>query len=137
MTPLNHAWTAAGTLHLQRKVIDPATGLEVRPCNTEAAKAKVKATRALARRPRRTRNACRVDLLGTASPSQPGRGWTDAEPNTNKRLKTLADQSDEQKAPRRRPNHPRASNLLTCARRVAGPGKAESRRRPREGDGDN
>ena len=63
MDPLNRAWTAAGTLHLQRKVIDPATGLEVRPCHTEAAKAKRRATYALARRPRRTRNACHVDAL--------------------------------------------------------------------------
>ena len=36
--------TAAGTLHLLRKIIDPATGLEVRACNTEAAKRKQQET---------------------------------------------------------------------------------------------
>ena len=55
MDPLNHAWTAAGTLHFQRKVIDPATGLEVLPNKTQAAIRKWKETYALARRPRRTR----------------------------------------------------------------------------------
>ena len=74
MDPLNRAWTAAGTLHLQRKVIDPATGLEVRPCHTEAAKAKRRVTYALARRPRRTRTrATSTPYIATACPRLPFR----------------------------------------------------------------
>ena len=59
--------------------------------------------RRLASRPR-----AHVDLLRTASPSQPGRGWTDA--SADRRKDTISNRTVEQQAPRRRPNHPRATN---------------------------
>ena len=72
MTPLNHAWTAAGTLHLLRKIIDPATGLEVLPNKTQAAIRKRKETYALARRPRRTRTRdASTPYIATACPRRP------------------------------------------------------------------
>ena len=72
MDPLNRAWTAAGTLHLQRKVIDPATGLEVLISKTQAAIRKWKETYALARRPRRTRTrATSTPYIATACPRLP------------------------------------------------------------------
>ena len=72
MKPLNHAWTAAGTLHLNRKVIDPATGLEVLISKTQAAIRKWKETYALARRPRRTRTrAMSTPYIATACPRLP------------------------------------------------------------------
>ena len=74
MDPLNRAWTAAGTLHFQRKVIDPATGLEVLISKTQAAIRKWKETYALARRPRRTRTrATSTPYIATACPRLPFR----------------------------------------------------------------
>ena len=74
MRALNKAWIASGTGNLHKLVFDEETKEWVLPNHTAAANRKRKATCELARRPRRTRNACRVDLLRTASPSQPGRG---------------------------------------------------------------
>lgn len=61
MHALNKAWIASGPGNLFTKVLDPETKEWVLPCHTAAALRKRKATRELARRPRRTRNACRVD----------------------------------------------------------------------------
>ena len=56
-----------------------------------------------------SRPRAHVYLLGTASPSQPGRG-------ADKRKDTISKRTPEQQAPRRRPNHPRATNPSHVAR---------------------